>query len=122
MVTVELTYGSDVARASNQVDAALSRIEGQLPEDADPQVISGGTSDLPAVVLSVSSDLDPSELATRLESSVTPELERVSGVSSPPWTPTGCPCPAAPSPTATAPWTSCWARAWSRSRASSRSC
>ena len=82
MVTVELTYGSDVARASNQVDAALSRIEGQLPEDADPQVISGGTSDLPAVVLSVSSDLDPSELASRLESSVTPELERVSGVSS----------------------------------------
>ena len=82
MVTVELTYGTDVARSSNQVDAALSRIEDQLPSDADPQVISGGTSDLPAVVLSVSSDLDPSELATRLESSVTPELERVDGVSS----------------------------------------
>ena len=82
MVTVELTYGSDVARASNQVDAALTRIEDQLPEEADPQVISGGTSDLPAVVLSVSSDLDPSDLATRLESSVTSELERVDGVSS----------------------------------------
>ncbi|MDN5900725.1 MAG: efflux RND transporter permease subunit [Brachybacterium sp.] len=82
MVTVELTYGSDVARASNQVDAALNRIEGQLPESADPQVIAGGTSDLPAVVLSVSSDLDPSELASRLNSSVTSELERVDGVSS----------------------------------------
>ncbi|GAA4521305.1 efflux RND transporter permease subunit [Brachybacterium paraconglomeratum] len=82
MVTVELTYGVDVARASNQVDAALNRIEGQLPADADPQVIAGGTSDLPAVVLSVSSDLDPSDLASRLETSVTPELERVSGVSS----------------------------------------
>ena len=82
MVTVELTYGTDIARASNQVDAALTRIEGQLPESADPQVIAGGTSDLPAVVLSVSSDLDPSDLAGRLESSVTPELERVSGVSS----------------------------------------
>src|SRR5699024_7610868 len=58
------------------------RIEDQLPEDADPQVIAGGTSDLPAVVLSVSSDLEPSDLAGRLESSVTPELERVSGVSS----------------------------------------
>ena len=44
--------------------------------------MAGGTSDLPAVVLSVSSDLDPSELSSRLESSVTPELERVSGVSS----------------------------------------
>ncbi|MGO3211218.1 MAG: efflux RND transporter permease subunit [Brachybacterium sp.] len=82
MVTVELTYGTDIARSSNQVDAALTRIEDQLPEDADPQVISGGTSDLPAVVLSVSSDLEPGDLASRLETSVTPELERVSGVSS----------------------------------------
>ncbi|WP_281872248.1 efflux RND transporter permease subunit, partial [Brachybacterium paraconglomeratum] len=82
MVTVELTYGTDVARSSNQVDAALSRIEEQLPSDADPQVISGGTSDLPAVVLSVSSDLDASDLASRLDASVTPELERIGGVSS----------------------------------------
>ncbi|MGP5365477.1 efflux RND transporter permease subunit, partial [Brachybacterium tyrofermentans] len=43
MVTVELTYGTDTARSSNQVDAALTRIEDQLPEDADPQVIAGGT-------------------------------------------------------------------------------
>ncbi|MGP5641254.1 efflux RND transporter permease subunit, partial [Brachybacterium tyrofermentans] len=35
MVTVELTYGTDTARSSNQVDAALTRIEDQLPEDAD---------------------------------------------------------------------------------------
>ncbi|MGO2537583.1 MAG: efflux RND transporter permease subunit [Brachybacterium tyrofermentans] len=82
MVTVELTYGTDTARSSNQVDAALTRIEDQLPEDADPQVIAGGTSDLPAVVLSISSDLDPSELGARLDSAVKPELERVDGVSS----------------------------------------
>ncbi|MBB5832709.1 efflux RND transporter permease subunit [Brachybacterium aquaticum] len=82
IVTVELTYGTDTARSSNQVDAALSRIEDQLPSDADPQVIAGGTSDLPAVVLSVSSDLSPADLASRLEASVTPELERVDGVSS----------------------------------------
>ncbi|MGP9683439.1 efflux RND transporter permease subunit [Brachybacterium sp. AOP3-A1-3] len=82
MVTVELTYGTDTARASNQVDAALTGIEDQLPDDADPQVIAGGTSDLPAVVLSISSDLDPSELGARLDSAVKPELERVDGVSS----------------------------------------
>ncbi|MGP5292392.1 efflux RND transporter permease subunit [Brachybacterium tyrofermentans] len=82
MVTVELTYGTDTARSSNQVDAALTRIEDQLPEDADPQVIAGGTSDLPAVVLSISTDLDPSELGARLDSAVKPELERVDGVSS----------------------------------------
>src|SRR5699024_6836311 len=82
MVSIELTYGTDVARSSNQVDAALNRIEDQLPEGSDPQVISGGTSDLPAVVLSVSSDLDPAELSNRLGSIVQPELERVDGVSS----------------------------------------
>lgn len=82
MVTIELTYGTDISRSANQVDAALTRIEDQLPENADPQVVAGGTSDLPAVVLSVSSDLDPSDLASRLETSVTPELERVDGVSS----------------------------------------
>ena len=82
MVTVELTYGTDIARSSNQVEAALNRIEDQLPEGSEPQVISGGTSDLPAVVLSVSSDLEPAELAARLDSIVQPDLERVDGVAS----------------------------------------
>lgn len=82
MVTVELAYGTDTARSANQVDAALSRIDDQLPEDADPQVISGGSGDIPAVVLSVSSDEEPAVLAQRLNSDVIPELERVDGVAS----------------------------------------
>ena len=82
MVTVELAYGTDTARSANQVDAALSRIDDQLPEDADPQVIAGGSGDIPAVVLSVSSDEEPAVLAQRLNSDVIPELERVDGVSS----------------------------------------
>ncbi|UYG17420.1 efflux RND transporter permease subunit [Brachybacterium huguangmaarense] len=82
MVTVELTYGTDVARSANQVDAALGRIEDQLPDDADPQVISGGSGDIPAAVLSISSDNDPAVLAERLRNDVVPELERVDGVSS----------------------------------------
>jgi HAE1 family hydrophobic/amphiphilic exporter-1 len=82
VVTVELEYGTDTARASNQVDAALSQIEDQLPDDADPQVISGGSSDLPAQIVAVSSDLEPSELSDRLDTIVVPELERVDGVSS----------------------------------------
>ncbi len=82
MVTVELTYGTDVARSANQVDAALGQIEDQLPDDADPQVISGGSGDIPAAVLSISSDDDPAVLAERLRNDVVPELERVDGVSS----------------------------------------
>ncbi|GAB2537623.1 efflux RND transporter permease subunit [Brachybacterium huguangmaarense] len=82
MVTVELTYGTDIARSANQVDAALSRIDDQLPDGVDPQVISGGTGDIPAAVLAISSDNDPAVLADRLRSSVVPELERIDGVSS----------------------------------------
>lgn len=80
-VTVELQYGTDVARTSNQVDAALSRIEDELPEQAEPQVLSGGSGDIPAMILSISSDLEPADLAQRLNSSVVPELKRVDGVS-----------------------------------------
>ena len=82
MVTIELAYGTDVSRSANQVDAALSRIDDQLPDGTEPQVIAGGSGDIPAVVLSVSSDLEPSELADRLNSQVVKELERVDGVSS----------------------------------------
>jgi HAE1 family hydrophobic/amphiphilic exporter-1 len=82
IVTIELDYGTDVSRTSNKVDAALSRIEDQLPDDADPQVISGGSSDLPAQILSISSDLKPAQLSDRLDSIVVPEMERVDGVSS----------------------------------------
>src|SRR5690625_2793829 len=81
MVTVELTYGTDIARSSNQVEAALSQIEDDLPEGAEPEVIAGGTGDIPAAVLSISSDLEPAELADRLNSSVVTELERLDGVS-----------------------------------------
>ena len=81
MVTVELTYGTDIARSSNQIEAAISEIEDDLPEGAEPEVIAGGTGDIPAAVLSISSDLEPSELGDRLNSSVVPELERVDGVS-----------------------------------------
>lgn len=82
MVTIELAYGTDTARSANQVDAALTRIEDQLPEDTDPQVIAGGSGDIPAAVLSISSDNEPAVLAERLRSDVIPELERVDGVSS----------------------------------------
>lgn len=81
MVTLELTYGTDTARSANQVDAALGRLESQLPEGVEPQVISGGSGDIPAAVLSISSDDDPAVLADRVRNDVIPELERVDGVS-----------------------------------------
>lgn len=77
-ITVELTYGTDVARSSNQIEAALNRLD--LPENVEPTVISGGTGDIPAAVVAISSDLDPADLNDRLTNQVVPELERVNGV------------------------------------------
>ena len=81
-VTVDLTYGTDVARASNQVDAMISRIEDQLPENLETTVISGGSGDIPAAIIAVSSDLEPAQLSQRLSSQMVPELERIDGVAS----------------------------------------
>ncbi len=77
-VTVELTYGTDVARSSNQIEAAINRLD--LPENVEPTIISGGTSDMPAAVVAVSSDLEAAQLNERLTSQVVPELERIDGV------------------------------------------
>ncbi|WP_058235224.1 efflux RND transporter permease subunit [Devriesea agamarum] len=82
MVTVELTYGTDVARSANKVDAAIGRLKDRLPEGVDPQVIAGGASEIPALVTAVSSDSDQGQLADRLRTTVVPALEKLDGVSS----------------------------------------
>ncbi len=80
MITVELEYGSDIYRAASQADVILSRVESQLPEGTGLQVITGGTSDLPAMIVSVSSDLEVAELARRMELSTIPDLDSVPGI------------------------------------------
>lgn len=80
MITVELEYGSDIYRAASQADVILNRVEAQLPDGTGTQVITGGTSDLPAMIVAVSSDSETSELARRVELSTIPDLESVPGV------------------------------------------
>lgn len=79
-VTVELTYGTDVARSSNQIEVAVNRLD--LPENVEPTIMAGGLGEIPAAVIAVSSDLDAADLNERLTSQVVPELERVEGVAS----------------------------------------
>ncbi|MCG7427158.1 efflux RND transporter permease subunit [Helcobacillus sp. ACRRO] len=81
-ITIDLEYGTDVARSANQVEANLNRIKDQLPEGMDTQVVAGGSGDIPAGILAVSSELDPAKLNARLSSQVIPELERIDGVAS----------------------------------------
>ncbi|MFE9725066.1 efflux RND transporter permease subunit [Streptomyces sp. NPDC005794] len=62
------------------IQQAVNRAGGQLPEDVDPQVIAGSTDDLPTVVLAVTSDKDQQALADQLDRTVVPAIEDIEGV------------------------------------------
>ncbi|MEU5938795.1 efflux RND transporter permease subunit [Micromonospora sp. NPDC047548] len=79
-VSVQFTFGTDVDDAAGKMQTALGRIEAQLPDGVDPQVITGSTDDLPVVVLAASGGGDERALAEKLRSTVVPELEGIDGV------------------------------------------
>ncbi|AQP43967.1 hypothetical protein RPIT_03335 [Tessaracoccus flavus] len=81
MVSVELEYGADIYRAASQADVLLGRVEDQLPEGTSTQVMTGGSGDLPAMIVAVASDLPTPELARRLELTTLPDIDTVQGVS-----------------------------------------
>ncbi|MEV5763747.1 efflux RND transporter permease subunit [Micromonospora sp. NPDC052213] len=81
-VQVQYEFGTDLDDVVNKMETALNRIDTQLPEGVDPQVIAGSTDDLPAVVLAASGGADQRALAEKLRGAVVPELEAIEGVRS----------------------------------------
>lgn len=81
LVSIQLAYGSDVARATSKVELAISRVKDGFPQDAEPRVMSGGTSSIPLSYVAVTSSGSPLDVAQRIRSSVIPQLQKVSGVS-----------------------------------------
>jgi HAE1 family hydrophobic/amphiphilic exporter-1 len=81
-VQASFAYGTDLTRAESKVELAVGRIEGQLPSAVDPQVVTFSLGDFPVVQLGVTSDLDPADLASRLETLTVTDLEQIDGVSS----------------------------------------
>lgn len=79
-IQVEYEFGTDLDDVVNKMQTALSRIDPQLPEGVDPQVLVGSTDDLPAVVIAASGGGDERALAGKLRSAVVPELEGIEGV------------------------------------------
>ncbi|WFE62066.1 efflux RND transporter permease subunit [Micromonospora sp. WMMD714] len=79
-IAVEFAFGTDIDDAANKMQTALSRVDAQLPADVDPQVLTGSTDDLPAVVLAATGGGDERALAERLRATVVPELEGIDGV------------------------------------------
>lgn len=81
VIMASFDYGNDTKQLVSDVQRAVNRVRGQIPSDIEPQVITGSTDDMPAVVLSVTSDKDQQALADQLDKTVVPDLKDIDGVS-----------------------------------------
>jgi HAE1 family hydrophobic/amphiphilic exporter-1 len=79
-ITLAFTYGTNLDRARNQIDRAISTARQALPDDVQPQAIAGSISDFPIVFLAVSSDKPLSELNADLARLSVPRLQKLDGV------------------------------------------
>ena len=79
-ITMAFTYGTNLDRARNQIDRAISNAQQALPKDVQPQAIAGSISDFPIVYLAVSSDKPLSELNADLARLSVPRLQKLDGV------------------------------------------
>ncbi|KHL16051.1 HAE1 family hydrophobic/amphiphilic exporter-1 [Mumia flava] len=79
LVLVTLEYGTDLDRAQQQVESAVTGLT-TLPDGAEPIVFAGDFDQFPVIQLAVTSDLDAPELAERLERIAVPEFEDIEGV------------------------------------------
>jgi len=79
-ITAQFTYGTDLSRAEQRIQLAINRIDDQLPATLDTQVFAFALSDLPVVVLGVTSDLDSEELSSRLRDQTIVDLANLPGV------------------------------------------
>jgi HAE1 family hydrophobic/amphiphilic exporter-1 len=84
IVTLEFKYGTDMAKAENDIRKNLDYIRDYLPQDASsPIVFVFDPSMMPISYFSVSSQyLGPAELRKLAEDKIEPLLERVEGVAS----------------------------------------
>lgn len=80
MITLEMEYGSDIFRAASQTDTLLNSIEEELPDGTTTTTLSGGSADIPAMVVSMSSELSAAELDQRFEQSARSDIENIPGI------------------------------------------
>lgn len=82
VIQASFTYGTDLATAEQKILQAIGRVDGQLPEGVEPNVVSFSFDDLPAIQLAVTGFDDEATIQGRLEQAVIPDLEDVDGVNS----------------------------------------
>ncbi|NYD76539.1 efflux RND transporter permease subunit [Arthrobacter cupressi] len=81
-ITLVFSYGSNLDRARNQIDRAISNARRTLPDDVEPRSFAGNVSDFPIIFLAVSSDKPLSELNADLLRLSVPRLQKIDGVRS----------------------------------------
>jgi HAE1 family hydrophobic/amphiphilic exporter-1 len=79
-ISASFAYGTDLARAEQKIQLAINRIQDQLPASVDTQVVAFSLSDLPVIVLAVTSDLEPDALSARLRDETIVDLSNLPGV------------------------------------------
>ncbi|TFB53261.1 efflux RND transporter permease subunit [Cryobacterium tagatosivorans] len=79
LISATFTYGTDLVKAESKISQAINRIKSTLPENIDPQVISGSIDDFPVLSIAVSGG-DPETLADDLRRSVLGDIRDVEGV------------------------------------------
>lgn len=81
-INLSFAYGTNLDRARNQIDRAISNVSGRLPDGVQPQPIAGSIADFPIVFLAVSSDQDLAALNTQLQATAVPRLMKIDGIRS----------------------------------------
>lgn len=81
VIRVSFEYGTTTAQATERLNNAISKLQGALPQDAEPQVISGSFDSVPIIVLAVSADNGDNEaIGKKLEQSAPSIFQQVDGV------------------------------------------
>nr|WP_300142671.1 efflux RND transporter permease subunit [Propionicimonas sp.] len=79
-VTVQWDYGLGADDMADKLRSAIDSISTSLPSNVDPTVMTGGTDDIPVVVLALSSNDDLTALSNKVTDVVAPALRTVPGV------------------------------------------
>ena len=79
-ILVEWTFGEDDEETLRTIRSATDSVKAALPEGSEVQVASGGSADLPAMVLSAGAGGDQEAFGEALQQTVVPALQAVPGV------------------------------------------
>ncbi|MEX0843937.1 MAG: efflux RND transporter permease subunit [Balneolaceae bacterium] len=82
-VTLEFAQSVDIDVAANDVRAALDRVRGTIPPEADaPRIWKFDPNNFPIVIVGANSDMNIADLTVLLDREITKRFEQINGVGS----------------------------------------